>query len=373
MAKFRRLVTRAAFLILLGLVFTRIIRDRRDLSTQEFPVDFSALNRRSLTLPPAEPVRWFNGTHFGDRYRILRHLKGGNQGTVYLCADTQSDGKGEVVVKTISEHARNALPDYLRPAFANYTDHWPSEIDASLSLGPQSTTTESGYVPVLDYFITHNIGGTPKHPRWAWTLVTPFITGGTLVEFAHRLRRTGQTVEQLDQSYRGPFNHLLRDLHALHEQGYCHDDVKPQNIFIESPEHWLLGDLGNARNLEHGWHSTHLWHRRNQWSDCHLNDLRRALKSYLFFLREACDDADAFDYEFLHANNEWAGLYWDFVNHPQPQYQDALARRPITNATLSSGKQEGYRGTWVGEFTRRLLVDQELTCTSLWYKVWFTY
>lgn len=372
MAKFRRLVTRAAFLISFVLLFSRTIRDRRDLHTQEDPVDFSTLHRRSIPHSPAEPIRWFNGTHFGNRYRILRHLKGGNQGTVYLCADSHSDSNAEVVVKTISAQARNKLPEYLRPAFANYTDNWPSEIDASLSLGPGTYPSDSSYVPVYDYFITRNIGGSPRHPHWAWTLVTPFITGGTLVEFAHRLRRTGQTVDELDHSYRAPFSHLLRDLHGLHEQGYCHDDVKPQNVFVESPEHWLVGDLGNTRNFEHGWHTTHLWHRRNQWSDCQLNDMRRALKTYMFFLREACDDPNAFDYDFLHANSEWARLYWDFVNQPTSRYQDDFADHPMT-AVLSSGQQQASRGTWVGDFARSLVVDKELTCTSLWYKVWFTY
>jgi serine/threonine protein kinase len=169
-----------------------------------------------------------------------------------------------------------------------------------------------------------------------------------------------------------PFSHLLQDLHTLHKRGYCHDDVKPQNIFIESPEHWLLGDLGNARNVEHGWHSTNLWRRRNQWSDCQLNDIRRALKSYMFFLRDACDDADAFDYVFLHAETEWARLYWTFVDQPKSQYQDTMSDQPKSSAVLS-GKQERFSGTWMGDFTRRLIVDKELTCTQIWYKVWFTY
>ncbi|EME88604.1 uncharacterized protein MYCFIDRAFT_209856 [Pseudocercospora fijiensis CIRAD86] len=77
---------------------------------------------------------------------------------------------------------------------------------------------------------------------------------------------------------------------------------------------WLLGDLGNLRHVGHQWHTTRSWLRQNQWADCRLNDIRRALKSYLWFLRTASADTSTFDRAFWSRSEGWAERYWDFVN-----------------------------------------------------------
>lgn len=78
---------------------------------------------------------------------------GGKQGVVYLCEDTHGTGNDEVVVKTITVLARNPLPIELHSTFAKYTDSWPSEIDASLSIRTSEDGEESCYVPVYEWVV----------------------------------------------------------------------------------------------------------------------------------------------------------------------------------------------------------------------------
>jgi serine/threonine protein kinase len=368
MHRFRKLFLRTVFLVFLALGFTREVRDRRDRSTREDPVDFSGVTRR--TWIPEKPIRTLEGNQIdGGRYQILRHLKDGGQGSVYLCHDAEGEKNEQVVVKTISAVARNSLPTDIAPVFANYTTSWPSEIDASLSIGVQAAGEHSPYVPVHDYFILRNVDAQPDH--WAWALVTPFISGGTLPDLAAKVRSSStQGFDKLDRKFRVPFERLLEDLVKMHEEGYCHDDVKPQNVFIQSPDHWLLGDLGNTRHLKHGWHDTQLWHRRNQWADCRTNDIRRAVKTYLTLLRTASKDRAVFDWQFLNGRKAWSKLYWDFVEHPT---YDAISLSKTHRHGVGDDDQNFGGGTWLGNWKRKLIVDRELTCTSLWYKLWLTF
>ena len=47
-----------------------------------------------------------------------------------------------------------------------------------------------------------------------------------------------------------------------------------------------------------------------------LNDLRRLLKVYLFFLRSTAADTREFDARFLEGREPWSRLYWTFVCRP---------------------------------------------------------
>lgn len=201
--------------------------------------------------------RWTeNSNAIDQRYVFLKSLASGKEGQANLYIDKQ-DGS-TVVVKTFNVIARNHLPVAIAHNFVNYTTTWPAEIEASLLLGKDDG--DSGYVPVVDYFILQMPSG------WTWALVTPFIARGTLANLAadENDSEPRRTADELDVSYRPTFEAMLHQLHTLHESGYCHDDIKPDNTFVRHPKHWLLGDLGNVRHINHPWHSTRSWIRQNQ-------------------------------------------------------------------------------------------------------------
>lgn len=108
----------------------------------------------------------------------------------------------------------------------------------------------------------------------------------------------------------------LVSLKELHSHGLCHDNIKPDNIFVADTQHWLLGDLGNVRHFGHPWHTSDEWERRGQWAHCQFNDVRRVLKSYLSFIRDSCGDRSAFDQAFYAEERAWSRLYWAFTRAP---------------------------------------------------------
>lgn len=239
---------------------------------------------------------------------------------------------------------------------------WPPEIPASLLLGglhdsgPRFTTAASSivpdhfdFVPVLDYF---HLAATPTSQAGEWYLVTPFLHSGTLEHLAKRLRAAQPplTPDEVDARFRPSFNRVLQTLETMHSQyELCHDDIKMDNLFVtdfaSSPtstttardtdtsgnlttssalggtqdSHWLVADLGNARQPSHEYHSSLLWtHDNGQHADCRVNDLVRLVKTYMMFLRSAAAGgpatAGAFRDSFLGASAPWSQLYWYTVN-----------------------------------------------------------
>lgn len=255
---------------------------------------------------------------------------------------------------------RNCVPNVLP------NTQWPPEIPVSLLLGGlrdeqyqehhhhryhMSTTAlaQSDFVPVLDYFLLP----TPRssHPG-EWYLVTPFLRSGTLEHLAKSLRLQHQdsplTPEDVDARFRPSFNRLLRALDAMHiEHNLCHDDIKMDNIFVTKrtssfeikanasstlPEeledaHWLLADLGNARQPSHEYHSSLLWtHDNDQHVDCRVNDVVRLVKSYMFFLQSASSSRKAAFHDlFLTASAPWSQLYWFSINSAHQALLDGSA------------------------------------------------
>ncbi|KAI5207685.1 hypothetical protein E4T38_03257 [Aureobasidium subglaciale] len=118
----------------------------------------------------------------------------------------------------------------------------------------------------------------------------------------------------MDRMFRPSFSALLSTLTTLHSVNFCHDDIKPANIFIsEDPLHWLLGDFGNVREKQHVYHQSKVWKQQNQWEDCEENDERRLRMVYLSFLRSLHNDTGQFDREFLEKREGWTRVYWDFM------------------------------------------------------------
>ena len=168
----------------------------------------------------------------------------------------------------------------------------------------------------MDYFILQR-----NTDEWNWAMVTPYIEGGTLLTLAEATKVHERTQRKLDKIFRPAFNSLLEKLSELHKAGYCHDDIKPDNVFIANTTHWILGDLGNVRHYDHPWHTTGRWQRENQWPDCKRNDVRRVLKTFMVFLREAGADKTEFEHSFYARDQAWSRLYWDYMDTPVSAHQ----------------------------------------------------
>lgn len=230
---------------------------------------------------------------------------------------------------------------------------WPPEVPISIILGGLSEQHDAtipdrtDFLPVYDYFLLPTGDGTPGQ----WHLVTPFLKTGTLEHLARRIQNesTLQTADDVDMRYRPSFNRLLKTLSTMHsEHELCHDDIKMDNIFVtdsarpsgntsstpsEKEAHWLLADLGNARQPNHSYHSSLLWaHDNGQNTDCRVNDVIRLLKSYLLFLQAgvtAGDSGSGFDGAFLAASAPWSRLYWYTINSAHGKLDGAKAARQI--------------------------------------------
>ncbi|KAF2638877.1 hypothetical protein P280DRAFT_470894 [Massarina eburnea CBS 473.64] len=197
---------------------------------------------------------------------------------------------------------------------------WPSEIPASLHFGPRTTdqkdnaiatntsTAPLEFLPVQAYFeATSHSASLPE-----WHLVTPLVPGGNLNELSKRIRnrQNPPSFRDLDAQYRPTFHRLLKTLDSMHRDGYCHDDIKPTNLFNRDDTTWIIGDLGNVRHVTHPYHTTRIWRENRQLTDCRANDAVRALKTYFQFLCEAASDPEIFDSEFFGREEPLSVLYW---------------------------------------------------------------
>jgi serine/threonine protein kinase len=191
-------------------------------------------------------------------------------------------------------------------------ERWPTEIPATLRFGgthdnsKPTNLTSSGFLPVMAYFAASI--SSPIQTKWY--LVTPLLERGSLSTLAKKQYKLNESYREIDIQYRPAFNRLLGSLGSLHEAGFCHDDVKPGNIFVEDNLDFVLGDLGNLRQVAHPYHTSLLWKKNNQLADCRANDVFRALKSYLTFIRNAAHDTHRFEIEFFEAEEALSRLFW---------------------------------------------------------------
>ncbi|KAH7309571.1 hypothetical protein B0I35DRAFT_482330 [Stachybotrys elegans] len=233
---------------------------------------------------------------------------------------------------------------------------WPTEIPAQLVVsGVADSDTiplNASFLPTVDYFLGPD--SQPSKPEWY--LVTPLLPSGNLEHLSRQLRasRHRHTAREVDDIFRPSLEHILDVLDYMHTSAnLCHDDVKMDNILSTVPDapgtdttdpelktHWLLGDLGNAREPAHEYHSSILWWKlNNNLRDCRGNDVLRLLKTYIKFLRDSVVDVTEFDEHFLQRRESWSSLFWQV-------YQDAEEGRTITatgvrKQSQAQGRAEG--------------------------------
>lgn len=287
-----------------------------------------------------------------------------------------------VAVKSYYNNGRHPMGETWSQLFSHQLNTWPTEIPATLLLAglhPHHSTTnlthqgphtfQHGLIPASDFFIALSPNPTsPLLPSWttpSWHLVTPYLPHGTLASLAITLAQQSgnHTLAALDASFRPSFARLLSALATLHAKGFCHDDVKADNIYIAPTHHsWLLGDLGQVRAVGHAYHRTRHWARRNQWADCRANDVRRALKTYLGFLRAAAPK-QGFDGMFFAGVEPLSALYWDFVRAPVGAEEVVGWLREGAVYRVREGEEAGEGR--VDDALLGFAVERELTCTRV--------
>lgn len=293
----------------------------------------------------------------------------------------------ESVVKVFRKHNapfRNCVPGTTPEV------RWPTEISASLILGGGGNvvgaedeahnriTKETTFLPVTDYFLSPEVDG--KEARWHF--ITPLLPLGGLGKLAKRFHEEDKvyTARQLDVMFRPSLEHLLLgldEMHMTHE--LCHDDVKLDNIFVASPAasndqvegddhiptankttHWLLGDLGNVREISHPYHSSILWlASKKNLSDCRANDVVRLLKVYMTFLRRSVQDQALFDKEFFEGAEPWSALFWAVWTSTRGEGGStsataALEKSRVQYNPFGQPDHSGLRGQQVPELSKPL-------------------
>jgi hypothetical protein len=240
----------------------------------------------------------------------------------------------DVVIKTFTPRRS----PFRNCALCEPHSKWPTEIPASLYFGnlmasgitnTSSGETTSAFLPVMAHFLAATEPGSAPE----WHLVTPFLPEGNLRKLSKKIHGTqnARSSRALDAEYRPAFNRLLRTLDGMHRSGFCHDDIKPDNIFIRDEAHWVLGDLGNVRHVSNRYHSSRIWSNNKQLPDCRANDALRALKSYMKFLRSASNDRSSFDAEFFERRVPFSKLFWSTISDPLTMTAEDLHARSSAN------------------------------------------
>ncbi|KAL6706643.1 hypothetical protein ACN47E_005185 [Coniothyrium glycines] len=279
-------------------------------------------------------------------------------------------------------------------------ERWPTEIPASLLFGHSSTsctsyghvapqmtnTTIEGILPVLTCFKSVMPAENPE----GWHLVTPLLEGGSLPAFSQVIRKaaTYRTWQEIDDTYRPAFDRVLASLQSLHRAGYCHDDIKPANIFVRNDTTWVLGDLGNVREIFHPYHSSRLWKDNGQLHDCRANDVMRALKSYTKFVRSSTLDEAAFDRQFFEGQDSLSRLFWwslsdaasmtaaELRHRSQTEYPGSSPAAAVNAPQLVLGRSHKPFGLCSRRLALKIATDTMLTTrigekmARFWGMVW---
>ncbi|KAI4928722.1 hypothetical protein J4E85_005340 [Alternaria conjuncta] len=226
---------------------------------------------------------------------------------------------------------RNCAPD---------ASKWPTEIPASLQFGgsaaDDANATKNGFLPVRAHFMASTAPGEPAE----WHLVTPLLKGGNLRSLANNLSslETPMAQSQVDERYRPAFNQLLENLGTLHSAGYCHDDIKPANIFVQDESHWAIGDLGNIREVSHPYHSSRIWNENDQLEDCRANDVLRALQTYLKFIQTSVAEEDDFNAALYEGQTPLSRLFWWTLADAPHMSADELRQRSLSEHPAAGTK-----------------------------------
>src|ERR1700730_8341692 len=145
-------------------------------------------------------------------YRIEASLGEGGMGTVYRALDTKLNRP--VAIKVLSDHL----------ADANARRRFQREAQTASSLNHRHLVT------------VHAIGEFEGRQY----IVTEFVDGGTLKDWAKAEKRTWRQIVEL-------LTGVADGLAAAHQAGILHRDIKPANILVSKNGYAKLADFGLAK------------------------------------------------------------------------------------------------------------------------------
>ncbi|KAL5420788.1 hypothetical protein PMIN04_006198 [Paraphaeosphaeria minitans] len=310
---------------------------RSALSAKYAPTEFGLLGGESTYRPHKEAANLQAGLL--AKRAEWKELGAGFEGTTYVFNDT--------VIKTFTP----GRSPFRNCAFRNTAIRWPTEIPMSLllcgidaggniaSLASRNTTPVRCPPVKAAFYTSASPEAVPQ-----WHLATPFARQGTLRTLSQNLYAQTLDFRTLDRQYRETFHSLLGSLHTLHAAGFCHDDIKPDNILIWEDSTWVVGDLGNVRQFGHAYHESRIWLENGQMPDCRANDAVRALKSYIRFLRAASIDAEMLDEELFLGKEPLSELFLGVLADARTISVEELRRRSSVQYTAppaEAGAMEG--------------------------------
>ena len=160
------------------------------------------------------------GHFFAGRYKIDSILGRGGMGVVYKATDTQLDET--VAIKTLPGDVMTRSPEDL--------ERFKREIRLARKI------THRNVLRTYDYGEAEGV----------YFISMEYVRGYTLSE----LMDEAPARQMPSRATIGIARQICRGLHAAHEQGIIHRDIKPQNVLIDAKGEVKLMDFGVARMTE---------------------------------------------------------------------------------------------------------------------------
>jgi HAMP domain-containing protein/predicted Ser/Thr protein kinase len=174
-----------------------------------------------VTAPPSTGQQDLAPGHFfAGRYRIESILGRGGMGVVYKATDAQLDET--VAIKTLPGDVMTRSPEDL--------ERFKREIRLARKI------THRNVLRTYDYGEAEGV----------YFISMEFVRGYTLSE----LMDEAESRQMPPRATMGIARQICRGLHAAHEQGIIHRDIKPQNVLIDAKGEVKLMDFGVARMTE---------------------------------------------------------------------------------------------------------------------------
>ncbi|MCK6447570.1 MAG: serine/threonine-protein kinase [Planctomycetes bacterium] len=167
-------------------------------------------------------------------YKLVRELGRGGQGAVWLAEDTRI--------------ARRVALKLLPPSFAALSAERRERLRREAEL-----VAKLAHPAIATIYEAQIDGDTPF-------LAMRFVEGEALATSLERARRGGESARlalpprnaiELARLL-GFFERAARGLHAAHEAGVVHRDVKPGNLMVDAQGEPVVLDFGQAREIESG-------------------------------------------------------------------------------------------------------------------------